>query len=218
MTVEQRNWSYAGLIIALFGLPAIVIAYNLSVHQPSDEAIALRELAILALTAILLWIVTSREKRPLASIGLSFDRPGRALLRGFALAIGLFLLLIGILAAYSSLGIRYGEGAKIAPSLWVVLLTVLRAGISEEIFYRGFAIERLTELGGSRGAAAVISLILFAGFHYRQGPAGICIAFAVGAAITAFYLWKRDLLAAIIAHFLVDFVPNVLLPMLGASD
>ena len=26
------------------------------------------------------------------------------------------------------------------------------------------------------------------------------------------------LLAAIIAHFLVDFVPNVLFPLLGASD
>jgi len=37
----------------------------------------------------------------------------------------------------------------------------------------------------------------------------------LGAALTAFYLWKRDLLAAIIAHFLVDFIPNVALPALS---
>jgi hypothetical protein len=28
-------------------------------------------------------------------------------------------------------------------------------------------------------------------------------------------MWKRDLVAAMFAHFLVDFVPNVLLPLLG---
>lgn len=29
--------------------------------------------------------------------------------------------------------------------------------------------------------------------------------------LTAFYLWRRDLIATIFAHFLVDFIPNVLL-------
>jgi membrane protease YdiL (CAAX protease family) len=218
MNVQARNWTYAGLVIALFGLPAIVTLYNQLVSQPNDGAIAIRELAILALTGILLWIVTAREKLPLSSIGLRFDRPGRSLLWGVGLAVALFALLIGILAVYSTLGIKYGEGGKIAPSLWVAFLTVIRAGISEEVFYRGFALERIESLSGSKWIAAAVTLLVFAGFHYRQGPAGIFIAFAVGAAITLFYLWKRDLLAAIIAHFLVDFLPNVLFPLLGAGD
>jgi len=40
----------------------------------------------------------------------------------------------------------------------------------------------------------------------------------LGSIITGYYLWKRDLLAAMFAHFLVDFVPNVLLPALGGDN
>jgi len=195
-----------------------VTAYNWQVAAPTNATIACREIAILLLTAILLWIVVKREQLPLSSIGLRFDRPGRSLGWGLILAIILFAVILAILAAYSSLGIKYGEGAKIAPSLLVTLLTVIRAGISEEVFYRGFALERLQSLSGSKWIAAAISLLLFAGFHYRQGLAGVFIALVVGAAITLFYMWKRDLLAAVIAHFLVDFTPNVLFPLLGAGD
>lgn len=31
------------------------------------------------------------------------------------------------------------------------------------------------------------------------------------------YIWKRDLKANIIAHFIVDFVPNVLIPLLSGE-
>jgi len=47
--------------------------------------------------------------------------------------------------------------------------------------------------------------------------AGVAIAFVLGAVLTGFYLWKRDLISNILAHFLVDFIPNVVLPMLGAN-
>jgi membrane protease YdiL (CAAX protease family) len=218
MSQSNRSWTLVGLIIALFGLPAIVAAYNWQVSAPSDATIALREVAILGLTALLLWIVVKGERLPLSSIGLSFDRPGRSLLRGVGLLVLIFAVLVGILAAYGALGIKYGEGARIAPSLWVTLLTVFRAGISEEIFYRGFALERLQSLSGSKWVAAAVVILFFAAFHYRQGLAGVFIALVTGAILTGFYLWKRDLLAAIIAHFLVDFIPNVALPLLGAGD
>ena len=218
MVSKSRNWTWIGLAIALFGLPAIVAVYNWQVSAPSNATIALREILILGLTGLLLWIVVKRERLPLTSIGLGFDRPGRSVLRGLALLVVLFVVLLGILAGYSALGIKYGEGAKIAPSLWVALLTVVRAGISEEVFYRGFALERLESLSGSKRAATAIVILFFAAFHYRQGLAGIFIALVIGAILTLFYLWKRDLLAAIVAHFMVDFIPNVALPLLGAGD
>ena len=218
MVSKSRNWTWIGLAIALFGLPAIVALYNWQVSAPSNATIALREILILGLTGLLLWIVVKRERLPLTSIGLGFDRPGRSVLRGLALLVVLFVVLLGILAGYSALGIKYGEGAKIAPSLWVALLTVVRAGISEEVFYRGFALERLESLSGSKRAATAIVILFFAAFHYRQGLAGIFIALVIGAILTLFYLWKRDLLAAIVAHFMVDFIPNVALPLLGAGD
>jgi membrane protease YdiL (CAAX protease family) len=96
----------------------------------------------------------------------------------------------------------------------VSLLLYARAGIAEEIFYRGYAIERIEALTGNRAIAAAVPLLIFAGSHFSQGGAGILITFVIGAIATAIYLWKRNLLILIIAHFMVDFIPNVLLPLI----
>ena len=64
----------------------------------------------------------------------------------------------------------------------------------------------------------IAALVLFAAFHYRQGLAGIFLALILGAVLTGFYLWKRNLTANMFGHFLVDFVPNVVLPLFGAVD
>jgi membrane protease YdiL (CAAX protease family) len=96
-------------------------------------------------------------------------------------------------------------------------LTVARAGLAEEVFYRGYAIERLEALLPNRWLAALIPLLCFTAFHYRQGLAGVFVALVLGAILTALYLWKRNLIANIIAHFLVDFIPNVLLPLLAGE-
>lgn len=214
-----RGWTIAGLTIALLGIPAVTTLHRiLAVDPKTSGGIVVRETAILALTAALLWIVIKGERLPLTSIGFQTGRIGRSLAWGFALAIACFAAVITILAVYSSIGIHYGEGQSIARALPVTSLAVLRAGISEEVLYRGYAIERLQQITGSKWVAAAISLVLFAGFHFRQGLPGIGIAFLAGLVLTAAYLWKRDLIANIFAHFLVDFVPNVALPLLGASN
>jgi len=89
-------------------------------------------------------------------------------------------------------------------------LIVVRAGAVEELFYRGYAIERLQALGLNRYAAAAIPLLIFGVGHWTGGWANILIALSLGAILAGFYLWRRDLLANIIGHFLVDFVANVL--------
>ena len=216
---SSRGWTLAGLAIALLGIPVIVTGQRLLSPSPTASgAVVTREIAILALTACLLWIAASRERQPLSSIGFRANRIGRSLAWGFALAIVCFAAVLACLAIYSVLGVHYGEGAAISRSLPVTLLTVFRAAISEEIFYRGYAIERLQSLTGSKWIAAAISLAAFAGFHFRQGPAGVVLALVLGSIITGYYLWKRDLLAAMFAHFLVDFVPNVLLPAFGGDN
>jgi hypothetical protein len=71
-------------------------------------------------------------------------------------------------------------------------LVVLRAGIVEELFYRGYAIERLQLLGLNRWLAAVIPLLIFGFGHGTNGWANVVLALALGAVLTAFYLWRRD--------------------------
>jgi membrane protease YdiL (CAAX protease family) len=216
---SSRAWTMTGLAIALLGIPAIVTAHRLLAPDPAaSSAIIIRELAILAMTAFLLWIVVSKERLPLSSIGIRTDGIGRSLAWGFGLAVVAFAVLIGILLIFSAMGIRYGEGTAISRALPVTLLAVIRAGISEELLYRGFALERLQSMTGSKWIAAGVTLVLFAAFHFRQGWPGVWIAFIIGAVFTAFYLWKRNLIANMFGHFLVDFVPNVVLPLIVGED
>jgi CAAX protease family protein len=214
-----RPWTVVGLVIALLGLPAIVFAYRLVVADPTAGAnVALREAIILALVALLLWIVVRRERRPLSSIGIGGAGLWPTLGWAFVLLLLIVLGLAACLGMFALSGVHYGQGsAPLSVSPWATALTTVRAGVAEEVFYRGYAIERIEAMTGSRWAAALIPLIMFAAFHYRQGLPGIIVALVLGAILTAFYLWKRNLIANILAHFLVDFVPNVVLPLLAGE-
>ena len=220
MDTHSKRWTWLGLAIALFGVPLVIIAYRSIVGDTTAASQqAAREVAILALFAVLLWIIRSGEKLPLSSIGLRFDKIGWTLLWSL---VGLVLLGAATAAAFGLLGVLKLKYISSNPThfvapMWVVLLTVLRAGIVEETFYRGYAIERLQALTGSRVVAVAVPLVAFALFHYRGGIAGILIALVLGAVLTGFYLWKRNLLANIVAHFLIDFIPNILLPLIAPN-
>lgn len=211
-TLSNRRWTCIGLALAIFGIPAITMAHRALVADPmANSGIIARESAILALTAFVLWIVTAKERLPLSSIGIRTERIWKSLGWGVVIAAVCLAAAIACILSYKALGISYGEGPGISRSIPLTILTVIRAGIAEEVLYRGFAIERLQALTGNKWIAAGLPLFLFAAFHFRQGLAGIFIAFLLGAILTAFYLWKRDLLANIFGHFLTDFIPNVLL-------
>jgi|SRR5271165_4923975 len=90
--------------------------------------------------------------------------------------------------------------------LWVSVVIIFRAGIVEELFYRGYAIERLEAMGLGRLASAALPLLVFAAGHYTEGAYGILQGLFLGGILAGFYLWRRDLVANIIAHTLVDFI------------
>jgi len=211
----DRTWTYAGLIIALFATPAIVILFKVAGFTRADfAATVVRELIILALVAILLWIIRSREKLPLSSIGLEPHKILPTLLWSLAAMVLFGAGIAACLIIFPLFGLSYGASSGPAVPLGVSLLLYARAGIAEEVFYRGYAIERIEALTGNRAIAAALPLLIFASGHFSQGVAGILITLVIGAIATAIYLWKRNLLILIIAHFMVDFIPNVLLPLI----
>jgi membrane protease YdiL (CAAX protease family) len=211
----SRSWTYVGLAIALFGAPAVVVLFKLAGFTRADfGATVIRELIILGLVAFLFWIIRAREKLPLSSIGLRRQKIVPAILWSVAVMLLFGVGIVACLLAFPLVGLSYGSSSGPAVPLGVSLLLYARAGIAEEVFYRGYAIERIEALSGSRAIAAAIPLLIFAGGHFSQGIAGILITFTIGAIATAIYLWKRNLLILIIAHFMVDFIPNVLLPLL----
>lgn len=87
---------------------------------------------------------------------------------------------------------------------------VIRAGVVEELFFRGYAIERLEAIGCGSILSATIPLAIFAATHWTGGVQNVIIALVLGGVVTLFYLWRRDLVANMIGHGLSDFLGLVL--------
>jgi uncharacterized protein len=216
--LQNRTPTYVGLAIALLALPILMAAYRaITGESHSNWQLLGREIAIFLLVGLLLWIVKRWEGQPLSSIGLRVNMLRTSLLRALLLAAIVLAVTVGLYLGLKAVGIHLGEdrGNAFRPSLWVVTVSMLRAGVAEEVFYRGFAIERLLSLTGSKLSAALVPLTIFALSHYRQGLGGIVVGFVLGGILTAFFMKYRDLLANITAHFLADFVLNVVLPIVS---
>jgi membrane protease YdiL (CAAX protease family) len=95
------------------------------------------------------------------------------------------------------------------------LMLVITAGVFEETAYRGYALERLASLLGSKWAAGAITVLCFAFAHIPAvGLDHILPVLVVSTLITLLYLWRRDLVLNIVAHATVDAISLLVLPAL----
>jgi membrane protease YdiL (CAAX protease family) len=207
LKVSPVTW--IGLFLSLFGMLLVRQAVSFFAPTPTLTAAIWKETLIWATAAALLVLVRRGERLPLTSIGLGTSRWWKSILWGLVIAV--ICGFVGVvLAALTSYGHGRGSDAFEKLPLWLLSLIVIRAGVVEELFYRGYAIERLQSLGLRRFWSAAIPLVIFGVGHWTGGWANIVIALALGAVLAGFYLWHRDLAANMIGHFLVDFVANVL--------
>ena len=204
--VSRATW--AGLAISLFAMVVIRQVFVFLAPEITFASAVLKE-ALIWLSAVTLLVIIRRgERLPMRSIGLGTARWWKSILWGFTIAI-VSAVAVGALAYATGYGHGPGSAAFEKLPLWLITLIVLRAGVVEELFYRGYAIERLRLVGLGRFWSVAIPLIIFSFGHWSGGAANILIAFAAGLILTGFYLWRRDLVANMIGHGLVDFVANV---------
>lgn len=96
---------------------------------------------------------------------------------------------------------------------------VLTAAICEEFIFRGFAIEQLGMLTGSRWLGAFISLALFALGHvgvYGFSSA-LLIPASVGLVLTLLYMFRKSLPVCMLVHGGMDALFLLLIPALVRS-
>ncbi len=207
-TVPQAERSglttWIGLFVALFGLFLIREAIRTVNHDPGTALVIAREVLCFASAGALLVLVKHGGKLPLTTIGLGTSVWWKSALWGLVT-----MLLCGGAAELCGMVTKDGSGTT-SPfdrlPLWVCVLIVFRAGIVEELFYRGYAIERLRLMGAGRFASAALPLFLFAVGHYAGAWVDLLQPLVLGGILTGFYLWRRDLVANILAHTLVDLV------------
>jgi|SRR5450759_2289173 membrane protease YdiL (CAAX protease family) len=205
--ISSATW--AGLLLSLFAMLVIRYAFVFFVPEITVASAFLKETLIWASAAALLVIIRRGERLSLRAIGLGTCRWWKSIGWGLVIAI-VSAAIVGSLAHLTGYGHGPGSAAFEKLPLWLITLIVIRAGVVEELFYRGYAIERLRMIGLGPFWSVTIPLVIFSLGHWSGGAANILIAFAAGIISTAFYLWRRDLVANMIGHGLVDFVANVL--------
>lgn len=200
--------TWLGLFLSLFGM-LLVRQVARALWSPTDVVgVTLREIGMWLVAAAILFIVLRCEKLPLRSIGLGTTGWWRSLLWGLLITVACFAVAAVIVTLTGYNGGELGKSMDQLP-LWLITLIVTRAGVVEELCYRGYAIERLRALGLPSWLAASVPLVIFGLAHWTGGWANIILALALGGILAVIYLWRRDLVANMLGHFLVDFIGNV---------
>jgi membrane protease YdiL (CAAX protease family) len=195
----------AGLLLALgfFSLPV-----GTWIDQFANLAhMVAYELIIWSWVGLVLLYVGGVERRPLSSIG--FRTPGvwdgvLGVLTGLLILVALGLIYYVLFPL-----LHWSEQQQISQVAvmprWLSVLIVVRAAVSEEILFRGYAIERIQQLTGSRSIAGIVSCLVFTLDHIGfWGWHHVFIAGLAGALLTLLYLWRRNLWINMLAHFMVD--------------
>jgi uncharacterized protein len=170
--------------------------------------IATREVVLLALAAALVLYVVVLEQLPISELGW---RPRLSSL-GWGVAICITLVVASLLTISVARALGFEQDARVLATLarqpaWLLLVVAMTAGIAEEIAFRGVLIDHVGALLRSRHAGAIASVVVFSALHanaWRLTQLFFVLPSAI--ILTAFYLWKRDLLACILGHALTDTV------------
>jgi uncharacterized protein len=171
-----------------------------------------------AVLMLLLYVIVV-EHRPLSSIG--FRAPGGwdmgwGLIFGIAVFMGAGIL-DGIVfpALHLKINLTTYRAITSAPIAYRIAL-VTRAAVCEEILFRGYSIERLKESSGSAWLAGLVSLVVFTFAHLSfWGAPQMIVAGYGGAVLTVLYVWRRNIWANMVAHWIGD-CSFVLVPLMTA--
>ncbi len=187
------------------------------VEEPAFTFINFAVFWLLAFGVIL--FTRKSENRPFVSIGwknLSWKEIFTAIGLGILLSV-----LVPVLSLLASKIIPATDEGTITTvttnySWWILLLGVLTAGITEEILFRGYPLERLLEYTNNKWLSGLVSLVFFVAVHAAGWNIThiIGVVIPLGIALTALYFWKRNLLFVMIIHLVID-LPLVLLSLLA---
>jgi hypothetical protein len=169
--------------------------------------------------AVVVSIVMLWEQQPLASLWLQPFR-WQSVAWGVALTLALLRLVIParewLRRAAGLSGYAAGVERVLALPIWFRVVAVVTAGVVEETLFHGYAVTRLLLLTGSLWLAGMLAITVFAALHFPYWGAGPVLAFLVGDIVTtAFFIWRQDLLAMVVAHCAVDAWGLVVTPLYG---
>lgn len=206
---QTRPVTIIGILLALFGflfLGVLEFATGISVGRVESS------LFKWVLVGAVVLIILRFERKSLASIGIA--QPDRwDILAGIALFVSGLLSFLVAATVVDALGFSIapfdgdpnGTTDRTITALLVGLFVGVTAGITEEILYRGYALERLEGLSGSTVVAGTVTAFLFVVVHYGgHAFGGLLVITPVAVLLTVGYVWRRNLFVPVIGHVLIN--------------
>ena len=216
----RKTAAVTGLAVAWGGTALLVSPTALALSDPPTVAGALVGQALLWLIWVaVLAIVFFWERESVGSLWLRV----RWQSVGWAVALialhrwALFPATEWLRHAVGVAGYEAGIESAMRLPAWVRLIAVIGAGVVEETLFRGYAVTRLARLTGSVWIGGIIATAVFSALHIPVWGAGLAFTsfFVGGLPMTAFFIWRKDLLAMMIAHFVIDAMGFIVDPMFG---
>ena len=207
----HRTSAIVGVIIAL-GWPLLFLGADHDLLNVRDD---IRTICVeWAVVLVLALIAFRMQRRRPSAFGLAMFG-WRDVLAMLALLAAAYLF-SGLVSSFVKMPARLDFHRLGTIPLALRAGLTLTAGIAEECMYRGFGIEELGDLIGSRWLAALVSLLCFTFGHagrYGFSPA-LLIPGGLGAALTVLYLWRRNLPICMCMHAILDGISLILVPAL----
>lgn len=214
----RKRWPLLlGVLISLFGLEIL----SLVLPEPAVFSGPRRWLRLIGPSWFVAGVVVAGvvwvERRSLDSIGL--ERPSvRDLglgVAGFVVGVVSFALTQPLVQALGLTSTTTGVRTLATFPMWVVVAIALTAGITEEVLFRGYPIERMAEVTGNLWVGAAVTFVVFTVGHVSWWGVGGAIQIGVWTlVVTVLYVYTRNLPACILMHVSNDLFAFIVLPIL----
>ncbi|WP_307864188.1 CPBP family intramembrane glutamic endopeptidase [Agrococcus sp. TF02-05] len=158
--------------------------------------------------ALVCWLLWRARPPRLGALGIDAARPARDALSGIALVAVIGVPGLALYLAGRSLGLTVNVVPSPLDAHWftvpVLLLSALRAGLTEEVIVVGYLFERLRRLGWGTWPIIVAAALLRGVYHLYQGVPGMVGNIAMGLVFGWLYARTGRLVPLIVAHTLID--------------
>ncbi|MCK9275165.1 MAG: CPBP family intramembrane metalloprotease [Syntrophales bacterium] len=202
-------------------LPSMIMSASLSKGNITFSMVAwstvLSDIPLLALVIYFVW----HNGEPLYAIGIRLQNWWKEAGIGVLIFIPIMYLIgaIQMLLKKAGLSVPHEAPSFLVPSgggefiLAIVFLIVV--AVSEEVIFRGYLIRRFFVITKNPGVALVLSSAIFALGHGYERSGGMIGAGILGFAFGAVYLWRKNLAAPVVMHFIQNFIGIILVPLIG---
>ncbi|MFF5392919.1 CPBP family intramembrane glutamic endopeptidase [Streptomyces sp. NPDC013012] len=181
----------------LTGMVGVAVVSGLTATGPGLVPV----LGAAAAVAVYCYVMRRVARRSIPEMARS--GAGRQVLLGGAIGLGFILVSALLITAFGGYSFTWA-GDGVMSVVWRTIALQIGAAVTEELLFRGLALQALEQLWGSRAAIVITSLFFGVAHLGAEGAnawSGLAIALEAGALLGVAFLWRRSIWFVVGLHF-----------------